>query len=61
MVAIGSDLERLGCFGMPFEIRTIQHPNNFGPVKIQTGSVFEPPLYTGKNGDLSQIIAVNAI
>ena len=38
MVAIWSDLEQSGLFGfgMPFQIRTIQHPNNYWPFKIRT-------------------------
>ena len=28
----------------PFENRTIQHPNDFGPFEFRTRSVFEPPL-----------------
>ena len=32
-------------FRMAFEYRTIQHSNFFRPFKIQTCSVFKPPLY----------------
>ena len=31
-------------FGMPFEIRAIQHLNNFRPFEIGTCSVFELPI-----------------
>ena len=33
-------------FGMPFEIRTVQHPSNFWPFKIWISLVFNPQLYT---------------
>ena len=45
IAAVWSDLEKSGRLfgsGMPFEIETIQHPNNFQPFKIRICSVLEP-------------------
>ena len=40
-------VEQLG-FGMPYKIRTVQHPNNFGPFEILRCLVFEVPTVLEK-------------